>query len=220
MRLFWPIGVLAIVISGMLAVTSAGARPAALRAGAPIIPQSRAHCPAIAGGTGVLPDGDFSQLLDPGNIGTTYYKPARFAPHWKVAKGNVDFNGSTAWGIGWYCSVDLDGYFTVGGVRTAMFPTVQGLPYTVTFYLSGNGGDPPTVKSMELEAAGQSTTFTWDSSNNNDIEHGDYAVEQWTFGAQGPSAALKFVSTDPKGSSRGPVIAGVSVFQISAPERQ
>jgi hypothetical protein len=190
-------------VSGAVArSTTARVRPTSVYA--------KAKCPGIPGGTGILPDGDFSRTRDQGGAETTYDKSPKFAPHWKVAKGNVDFSGSHFYGISWYCSVDLDGYFTVGGIR-ARFATAPGTTYSVSFLLSGNGGYPPTVKTMLLSAAGQSQTFTWDTSNNNDIEDGEYAPESWSFQATSPVTTLRFISEDPRGSSRGAVIAGVAV---------
>jgi hypothetical protein len=64
---------------------------------------------------------------------------------------------------------------------------------------------------MTLQASGQFTQFMWDTSNNNDIEHGFYSQESWTFKARGSQVALRFTSTDPKRSSRGIVVAAISV---------
>ena len=53
-------------------------------------------CPALPEGTGILPDGDFSQAIDPEQKGPTYKKGYVFAPDWEVSKGNIDFNGRSA----------------------------------------------------------------------------------------------------------------------------
>src|SRR5580658_4117989 len=57
-------------------------------------------CPALSGGTGILPDGDFSQALDPGDSGPVYAKGYVFAPDWVVSKGNINFDGAGVWGGG------------------------------------------------------------------------------------------------------------------------
>jgi hypothetical protein len=43
----------------------------------------------VAGGTGILPDGDFSQAIDPEQKGPTYKKGYVFAPDWEISKGNI-----------------------------------------------------------------------------------------------------------------------------------
>jgi Protein of unknown function (DUF642) len=91
------------------------------------------------------------------------------------------------------------------------FATTAGYMYTVTFLFSGNGKAGPTVKVMEVSAAEQTQQFTWDTSNNNNAQNGDYQIESWTFMANGPKARLSFRSLDPKKSPSGPVIAAISV---------
>jgi hypothetical protein len=75
-------------------------------------------CPALPGGTGILPDGDFSQAANPEDSGPVYAKGYVFAPNWVVSKGNINFDGTGVWGGGLngYCSVELDGY-KPGGAR-------------------------------------------------------------------------------------------------------
>jgi uncharacterized protein DUF642 len=184
--------------------------------------QSRAHeasgsygyCPANPSGTGVLPDGDFAQGLNDGDHFTEPHKGVVFAPYWKVSKRNIDFNGTTFWEMDGYCSVDLDGN-VAGGIVTSAFPTKRFASYTVTFLLSGNGGqgkgNPPVVKKMVLQAASQFEEFTWDTSNDNDVEHGKWAAQSWTFKAEHPLTTLRFTSEDPHQSSRGAVVAAIAV---------
>jgi hypothetical protein len=176
------------------------------------LPES-GNCPALPGGTGALPDGDFSQAIDPGDNNLTVSKGTAFAPDWIVAQGNVDFNGSTYWDIGGYCSIDLDGLNVVGAIATNPFQTFRGRTYTVSFLLSGNGGAPPTVKTMTLIANKHFTQFTWDTSNNNDVEHGARQWESWSFRSGGGPVDLEFLSTDPPGSGRGMVVAAISVVR-------
>ncbi|HXM07491.1 MAG TPA: hypothetical protein VN936_08500, partial [Candidatus Acidoferrum sp.] len=137
-----------------------------------------------------------------------------FAPGWKVSRRNIDFNGTTFWNMDGYCSVDLDGD-AAGAIVTSAFATQSGTNYIVAFLLSGNGGDgkgdPPAVKTMELRTGKQFTTFQWNTSNDTDVEHGKYAPETWQFTATGPFTILHFRSEDPKPSSRGAVVATISV---------
>jgi hypothetical protein len=170
-------------------------------------------CPALPGGTGLLSDGDFSQAVDPGDINLTPTQGTVFAPNWIVTQGNVDFNGSTYWDMGGYCSVDLDGLNVVGGIAPNPFRSIDRKMYTVTFLMSGNGGAPPTVKTMTLRANRHVRRFTWDTTNNHDVEHGDTQWESWTFRSGGGQVALSFLSTDPPGSGRGIVVAAISVTE-------
>src|ERR1700722_3313671 len=174
------------------------------------LPQS-GNCPALSGGTGLLPDRGFSQAADPGDNNLTVSQGTAFAPDWTVALGNVDFNGSTYWDMGGYCSVDLDGLNTLGAIATNPFRTRRGRTYTVSFLMSGNGGAPPKVKTMTLIANKHFTQYTWDTSNNNDVEHGVTQWESWSFLSGGGPIALEFLSTDPPGSGRGIVVAAISV---------
>lgn len=179
---------------------------------------SYGYCPANPGGTGILPDGDFSLGLNDGDHFTEPHKGTVFAPYWKVSKRNIDFNGTTFWDMDGYCSIDLDGN-NAGGVTTSAFPTKPGASYTVSFLLSGNGGqgkgNPPVVKTMVITAASQFQTFIWDTSNDNDVEHGKSTKESWVFEARRDTTTLKFTSQDPHASSRGAVIAALVVTKNS-----
>jgi hypothetical protein len=165
-------------------------------------------CPALSGGTGILPDGDFSQATDPRDGYTTYGRGVVFAPSWIVSKRNIDFNGSTYVDVDGLCSVDLDGHYAVGGIRTDTFSLRNGARYTLSFQLSANYGCPPTVKTMKVEIGREFTTYTWNTAQG---EQGDYLSETWQFkGTKGP-LTLTLVSQDPKGSSCGALVAGMAI---------
>jgi choice-of-anchor C domain-containing protein len=174
-------------------------------------------CPALAGGTGMLTDGDLSERSDPHRKLPTYKKHQSYAPDWTVAKGNINVYGTRAWGprVG-YCSVDLDGQL-VGTVVHAPFATNSSTRYTVTFTMSGNGACGPTVKQMEVEAGDQSQQFSWDISSGHNANNGVWAAESWTFTADGSATQLAFVSEDtPKDNACGPVIADVAVNPVGS----
>jgi hypothetical protein len=174
-------------------------------------PVQQSNCPTAAHRSGILVDGDFSQTTDPGGTFVTYAKGSTFAPAWQVKKHTVDLVGSTYWNMDGLCSVDLDGQSAVGGIAHAGFPTRRGAAYTVRFLLSGNGFCSPTVKTMKVRAGNQSTTLTWDTSNENDIQHGSVAEESWEFRARGPMTDLSLTSLDPRRSGCGPVVAALSI---------
>ena len=133
------------------------------------------NCPKLSGGTGLLTDGDFSQAAQPPST-LGFNKGQSFAPAWHVSKNSIDFVSSTYWNMDGLCSVDMDGGNS-GAIAHKSFATSSGAKYTVTFFLSGNSDGPPTVKTLKLSAAGQSSTFTWDTSGGNDPRHGKFAEE-------------------------------------------
>jgi Protein of unknown function (DUF642) len=134
-----------------------------------------ADCPAYSGGTGILPDGDFSQGPEPpaSDGDSVYFKGQVFAPSWKVTKNSIDFVGSTYWDIGGVCSVDLDGQEDsnpVGGIKSAAFPTLKKKSYTVTFLLSGNGHCAPAVKTADVSADGQTPNMANINKNSGSLQ--------------------------------------------------
>jgi hypothetical protein len=113
--------------------------------------------------------------------------------------------------------VDLDGTPGAGAIEHRDIPTVAGTSYTVGFEFSGNGGGPPTIKKMIVKAAGQTETFTWDTSGGNQASNGDYTAETWTFMATANSTRLEFESLDrpARSAEHGPVVAAVSMASTS-----
>ncbi len=168
------------------------------------------NCPKVSAGTGLLTDGDFSQAVQPAST-LGFSKGQSFAPAWHVSKNTIDFVSSTYWNMNGLCSVDVDGGNN-GAVAHKTFATSAGAKYTVTFFLSGNSDGPPTVKTLKVSAAGQSSTFTWDTSGGNDPRHGKFAKKTWSFTASKTKTTLNFTSLDPS-TAYGAVIAGVSVKQ-------
>lgn len=167
------------------------------------------NCPKLSGGTGILMDGAFSQATQPATY-TSFNKGQTFAPSWHVSKYSIKFISSTYWNVDGLCSVDFDNGGP-GAIAHKAFATAINAKYTVTFFLSGNGDGPPTVKTLKVSAANHSATFTWDTSNGNDARHGKYAKKSWSFTAIKSTTALNFSSVDPPSGGYGPVVAGVSV---------
>jgi hypothetical protein len=172
------------------------------------------YSPALSGGTGLLPDGDFSEAPQPApTYAPIYRKRSVFAPDWVVSRRNINFQSSLYWDVDGLCSVDLDGNYAVGGIKTNPFTLPAG-SYTLSFVLSGNGGGPPTIKQMKVIVGVQLTTFDWNISSGNDAQDGDYTTETWNFTkTKSGSTVLRFVSQDPKGSTYGPVVAGIAIAQ-------
>jgi Protein of unknown function (DUF642) len=174
------------------------------------LPAATTYCPSMPRGSGLLPDGDFSQAAQPGGD-VVEYKGDVFAPDWIVTKGDVDFLDSTYWDMAGLCSIDIDGYFATGGIESTGFVTKKGAHYTLSFVLSGNGNCPPTVKQMKVEASGSSTIVDWNTAGGFDVQDGNYSLVNWPFTAQKSTTEIAFISQDPKASSCGAVIAGIEV---------
>src|ERR1700722_1784047 len=94
--------------------------------------------------------------------------------------------------------------------RSLRFP---GRRYTVTFLLSGNGGGPPSIKTMQVKAAGQSETLQYDVSNGHGAENGYNTPETWSFVATTRHTRMEFRSLDVNNgrAAWGPVVAAISV---------
>jgi len=158
-------------------------------------------CPASASGSGILEDGDF-HLGTYYNPYKTFQKDERFARGWHVTKRTIDLYGGGWPTPGGLCSIDLDGD-NVGGIEHAPFATVPNAVYAVTFLFSGNSGPyPPIIKTMKVEAAGQSQIFTWNTASDNYAENGVFQQESWLFTATSSVTRLKFVSLDKPKTSR------------------
>jgi hypothetical protein len=179
------------------------------------IVRSQTNCPASPRGSGLLPDGDFSQAQQPsGNSEYGLPEGTKFAPSWVVTgPQTIDFYGA---GAQWLapngvCSVDLDGTPGPGGIQTDPFATDSGVTYTVRFLLSGNGEcGRPRKKNMLVTAAGQEGAFVWDTAHGHDAQHGDFRVKKWHFDASSSLTTLQFQSTD-RGGVCGAVVAAISV---------
>jgi hypothetical protein len=173
------------------------------------------QCPAWPSGSGLLRDGDFSRAPDPGSSWITYYKGTEFAPHWKVTKQSIDFEGGYFATPDAICSIDMDGDLGTGEISHTPFATTSGASYTVTFLFSGNGytglGYKGPIKTLRVSSADQSAKFTWNVSSGYDAQDGDFETESWTFVASRRTSKLTFKSLDPRGSCCGPVVAAISV---------
>jgi hypothetical protein len=106
------------------------------------------RCPQNPGGSGILPDGDFSQARFP-RVFRDVRRGRSFAPNWTVTRKTIDFVGGYWRGPDGLCSVDLDGELP-GAIESGRIATGDGAGYTVTFSLSGNGDCGPTIKTMRL----------------------------------------------------------------------
>lgn len=135
---------------------------------------------------------------------------------WTVI-GNIDYIGTLWQAADGSRSVDLAGSAkppgpTWSGVSQT-FATTPWQQYMVSFYLSGNPDGLPTVKTLTVEAEGQSDTFTFDTTGISHSAMG-WVLQTWTFKAYDGSAELVFKTLD---SAYGPALDNVSVEAVPEP---
>lgn len=182
-------------------------------------------CPQSPDDLGLTPDGDFHGAPSQSHNFPTYFAGEYITnTQWQVTTESVDVIGAKFYRFPPYqlCSVDLDGTPGSGGIAHDPIPTTSGSYYVVGFFLSGNATCPPKIKQMELSAAGQSTTYEWDTAHHENARRGVYESEAWEFQATGPTATVTFQSLDqPSNSTKcGPVVTNISVTAVGSSESQ
>jgi choice-of-anchor C domain-containing protein len=110
---------------------------------------------------------------------------------WVSTRAGIDYAG-TAWTAAQGArSVALNGPGPGGIAQT--FETLPHALYTVRFYLAGDPGTLPDIKTMRVSAAGQSAQFTADITGMWAWDPG-WNVNNWTFQASSTSTTLEFYS--------------------------
>jgi len=130
---------------------------------------------------------------------------------WVVSRGPIDlvvywqnYHGSR--------SIDLNGTPGRGGIKQT-FSTANGATYRVRFAFAGNPEGAPTIKTMDVSAAGSSAQFIFDVTGKT-ITNMGWQIETWDFVAIGPSTTLEFYSTIIPLSIYGPAIDNVWVERV------
>jgi choice-of-anchor C domain-containing protein len=124
-------------------------------------------------------------------------------PGWEVTRATVDYIGSYFPSAHGKRHLDLDGSPGYGGIKQTV-PTVAGQRYRVTFDMAGNAAGPPTIKKMNVEAAGQSRAFLHDAGLK-------WARHTWEFTARGPCTTIEFYSGNTEGTWAGPLLDNVAL---------
>ena len=161
-------------------------------------------------GTNLLLNGSFE------NAGTqmTGQGPGSGAllPGWDIISGDIDLLMSSYAADG-SLFLDMNGS-TTGGTIAQSFVTTPDTSYLVTFEMSGNpdsGRDyPPFVKEMRVSAAGQSSDYTFDTTDNWGWIDG-WTTETFNFVATNNTTTLSFESLMGVGSAAGPALDDVTV---------
>lgn len=129
---------------------------------------------------------------------------------WVVTRAGIDYVGTLWTAAEGARSIGLNGTSPGGLAQT--FPTLTNAEYTVRCYMAGDPETLPNIKSMRVEAAGQSVDFhaditdmwAWDPGWNSHV---------WSFTAISPSTTLEFHSLD--SGDAGPSIDSVTVALTS-----
>jgi hypothetical protein len=165
----------------------------------------------------LLSDGDFSQATEPAGASTTFDGGVAFAPGWTVLGSSIELYSSPHFKAPeGTCSIDLDGSPGPGGIAHSNFDTTPGATYVVSFFVSGNGecnngyGNNTVIKTYTVSVLGKTEKFSYDTSKQN-ATAGDFEYESMTFKATRSQSTLQIMSTDPKGSDCGAVVAAIAL---------
>lgn len=150
---------------------------------------------------------------DPNGPGFTVLEAGSAAlPGWRVTQGSVDYIGPYWQHADGRRSLDLNG--NEPGTIAQTLRTRPGRTYRVTFRLAANCfGDGPTVKTIEVRAAGARGTFSFDATGRTYADMG-WVTRSWTFTATGPETELEFASRTDAPPSCGPALDRVSVVEV------
>lgn len=111
-------------------------------------------------------------------------------------------------------SLDLNA--TGNGTLFQSFSTTPGALYLVSFYLSGNPGNLPTIKSLDVSVASVSNSYTFDITGHTVAAMG-WTQKTFQFTATGSTSTLLFASTDSPASNAGPALDNISVEFLRGP---
>ena len=164
----------------------------------------------VVSGTNLLLNGSFenagTQMTGQG-IGS-----GALSPGWQITSGNIDLLMNSSYAADGSLFLDMNGG-TAGAIAQS-FATTPGTSYHVTFEMSGNpdtGRDyPPFVKEMRVSAAGQSSDYAFDTTNNLGWIDG-WATETFDFVATNNTTTLSFESLMGGDSAAGPALDDVTV---------
>jgi choice-of-anchor C domain-containing protein len=130
---------------------------------------------------------------------------------WTVVLDAIDYVGSYWPAYEGGRSIDLNGT-APGGVEQSV-ATSPGATYLVAFFLAGDPTCGPALKSVQVSAAGQSATFTFDTTGAS-LADPRWNAREWTFTAAGTTTTLQFASQT--AGACGPALDGVRVTEIPA----
>lgn len=136
-------------------------------------------------------------------------------PGWDVLAGSINYVRYNRWqAADGNFSIDLNGEHSDVYALGQTFDTQAGQKYLVSFALSGNPDDAPSVKSLVVSAAGASATYTFDTTGHT-RESMQWLTQSFTFTATGDSTTLRFdsLTTGPY----GPALDNVRITAVPEP---
>lgn len=138
-------------------------------------------------------NGSFETGTDPGVFSTLVAGDTTTIPDWTVVSGSVDYIGTYWDSADGDRSLDLTG--VNAGAVSQTLSTVAGHSYTVKFDLAGNPEGAPVVKTLNVDAGGVPTVYTFDTTGKTLTDMG-WQEKTYTFTATGASTTLTFASQD------------------------
>ena len=160
----------------------------------------------------LITNGSFEIGQDPGSTYITLGLNSTAINNWVVTDDNIDYIGGYWQPSDGNRSLDLDG--TQPGAIAQSFNTTVGGRYWVKFDLAGNPEGSPTIKTMRVEAGGQSADFTFDKTGKNRSNMG-WTPQSWQFTATATQTTLQFSSLT-NGTGFGPALDNVRVEAVSS----
>jgi choice-of-anchor C domain-containing protein len=129
---------------------------------------------------------------------------------WTVDAGSVDWIGTYWPAPDGAMSIDMSG--VNAGTLSQTFDTTIGNTYTVSFLLSGNPVDQPSIKTLDVSATGGAVgTYTHDTAGT-DLTSMVWTPQTYEFLATSASTTLSFISTT--ATAYGPAIDNVVVTEF------
>jgi choice-of-anchor C domain-containing protein len=143
---------------------------------------------------------------------STYFAGATDITGWVVGSHSVDYIGGYWQSQDGSRNIDLSG--NAPGSISQTFDTVNGLTYTVKFWLAGNPDGGPTIKPLLVDVGGATTLYNFDVTG---ASRGamNWVEKSYTFTATGASTTLTFASNS--GTAYGPALDNVSVVAVPEP---
>ena len=161
---------------------------------------------AAPAGATLLVNGSFETGTDPGSAYTILAPGSGAISGWSVMSTDIKYVGGAWTAAQGTRSIALNGDAPGGIAQTfASLPRAQ---YTVRFYMAGDPGSTPTLKTLRVAAAGQSADFSADITGMWAWDPG-WNWHAWTFTADSTATTLEFHSLMSGGT--GPTLDSVSV---------
>jgi choice-of-anchor C domain-containing protein len=135
---------------------------------------------------------------------------------WTVFGTSIDYLG-TPWDVSdGVHAIDLDGRNAIFSGVSQTFATDVGQSYQVSFELSGNPADGPTVKQMLAMVGSYSAAYSFDTTGQT-IDALLWTPISFTFTATNSQTTLSFLSLTGTASSYGALIDNVAVQAVPEP---